>query len=231
MKVTLIRITPEAINAIEIAASNCYDSDPTDGKIMNSCYNSGHYSVLEFADVHFKVEGASRACINQLTRHRTGKFEQQSQRYVNKSGFEYVTPPSIKGNTQTNKFFEEIIHKTQDYYDFLIDMGVPKEDARYVLPNACDTVIDVKFDLRNFIHLCNERLCTRAQWEIREVVKEMVKLVVEQEPKFKPWLVPKCEIYTDCPFCTEAKSCGRHPKLKDIYRVYEENKKKEKEVN
>ena len=229
MKVTLIRITPEAINAIETAASNCYDSEPTDGKIANSCYNSGHLSVLEFADIHFKVEGISRACANQILRHRTGKFEQRSQRYCKESGFEYVTPPSIQDNVQANKLYEEFIHKTQDYYDYLIDMDVPKEDARYVLPNACDTVLDVKFDLRNFIHFCNDRLCARAQWEIRGVAKEMVRLVVEQEPKCKPWLVPKCEIYTGYPFCIETKSCGRHPKLKDVYRAYEENK--EKEVN
>mgnify|MGYP002657758354 FL=1 len=93
MKVELVRYTNEPILAMESAASNCYDSNPSStGKIVKQCYNSGHLSVMEFAQFHFHIEGVSRALLAQITRHRTGKFEVRSQRYCIEDGFKYVTP-------------------------------------------------------------------------------------------------------------------------------------------
>ena len=218
MKVELISYTTDPVSSIESAASNCYDSIPTDGAIMNHCYESGHHSVLEFAQFQFKISGVSRATTHQLVRHRTAKFAQRSQRYVSEDSFKYVTPPSIAKNEDAKILYDGFMGSVQTVYNALKDYyGIPAEDARYVLTNACESVIEVSFDLRNLIHFCNERLCSRAQWEIREVAKKMVELVSEVEPKLKPFLVPKCEIHKDYPFCTEAKSCKRHPKLKDVY--------------
>ena len=105
-------------------------------------------------------------------------------------------------------------------YKRLQDAGVPNEDARYILPNACTTCIEVKMNFRTLIHFMNERLCTRAQWEIRQMALLMKKTVEEQYPELAKYLVPKCEIHEGMPFCTEHKSCGRHPLLKDIYSSY-----------
>ena len=205
--------------AIESAASNCYDSIPSeDGKIMNSCYNSGHKSVLEFAQFHFQIEGISRCCANQLVRHRTGKFTQRSQRYCNEKGFSYVTPTSIAKDEEICKEYRNLMSRINWFYTYAQSKGVPNEDARYVLSNACDTIIDVSFDFRNFINFCNERLCTRSQWEIRRLTQKMCELVINKFPQSKDMLVPKCEIRKDYPFCTELKSCGRHKKLSEVYK-------------
>ena len=105
----------------------------------------------------------------------------------------------------------------QSYYDILIENGVPAEDARYVLPNACETIIYITMDFRNFFHFLNERLCTRAQKEIRDIAKEMARLAVEACPIIKPYCVPKCESFSIA-YCPEHKSCGRHKPLKEIVR-------------
>lgn len=217
MKVELVSYTPDPIHSIESAASNCYDSIPTDGKITDVCYKSGHMSVLEFAQFQFKISGISRACSHQLVRHRTGHYAQRTQRYVDEDGFGYVTPPRIEANPSARKIFNDAMTNANDTYLALKSLGIPGEDSRYVLPNACDTKMEISFDVRNLVHFCNERLCSRAQWEIRAVAKEIVRLVAEVEPKLAKYLVPKCEIHKEHPFCTEEKSCGRHPKLEDVY--------------
>lgn len=216
MKVELVRYTNDPILAMESAASNCYDSKPSaSGKIVKQCYNSGHLSVMEFAQFHFHIEGVSRALLAQITRHRTGKFEVRSQRYCVEDGFEYVTPKTISNNNSANTIYDNIIKRIQTAYDDLISMGVPTEDTRMILPNACCTVIDCSFDFRNLMHFFNERLCTRAQWEIRELAQKMRDCIIEVCPELTSYCVPKCETH-DIAFCPEHKSCGRHKQLKEM---------------
>lgn len=218
MKVTLERFTEEPVQAIEEAASTCYDSTPTNGRIMNHCYASGHHSVLEFANFTFKIEGISRACTHQLVRHRSNHYAQRSQRYCVENGFSYVTPPTIARSDKASEVYNDCMSYLHETYDKLVSIGIPAEDARMVLPNACCSVIRVNLDGRNLIHLCNERLCACAQWEIRKVVKLMVEEVIKVAPELEPFLVPKCEAHYPYCFCTESKnrSCGKHPLLKDV---------------
>ena len=221
MKVTLTRVTQNPVEAIEEAACNCYNSQPAGGKIMKSCYNSGHHAVLEFCDFTFHVEGVSRALTHQLVRHRLASYAQRSQRYCNEDGFKYITPPSIqKTDEKTQWLYDEFMAYLQEFYTILQENGIPNEDARYILPNACETIIEVKMNLRSLIHFMNERLCTRAQWEIRLLALEMKKCVLEKYPELAEFLVPKCEIHKKQPFCPEHSSCGKHPRLKNIYDDY-----------
>lgn len=227
MKVILTRVTENPIEAIEEAASNCYNSEPTGGKIMNACYKSGHHSVLEFCDFTFHVEGISRALSHQLVRHRLASYAQRSQRYCSEGNFDYVIPASIKSNQGAFEEYTELMHTITDIYRLLQEMGVPNEDARMVLPNACTTVIEIKMNLRTLIHFMNERLCTCAQWEIRELAKLMKKCIVERYPQFEKYLVPKCEKYgKEFGFCTESKQrrealkCNKHPMLSEIFEAY-----------
>lgn len=220
MKVTLTRVTENPIGAIEEAACNCYNSEPTGGKIMKSCYKSGHYSVLEFADFTFHIEGVSRALTHQLVRHRLASYAQRSQRYCGENGFEYITPSTIASIPEVEEKYHQMMKTIDDLYTDLQDYGLPNEDCRYVLPNACTTCIEVKMNFRTLIHFMNERLCTRAQWEIRQMALLMKKAIEEQYPELTKYLVPKCEIHENAPFCTEHNSCGRHPLLKDIYCDY-----------
>jgi thymidylate synthase (FAD) len=139
MKVTLTNVTHNPIDAIESAACNCYDSQPTGGKIMNSCYKSGHHSVLEFADFTFHIEGVSRALLAQLTRHRHCSFAVRSQRYCDEKNFEFVVPKSIKPNSEAWDVYHETIETIKNAYTTLQSIDIENEDARYLLPNACET--------------------------------------------------------------------------------------------
>lgn len=224
MKVTLTRVTTDPILAIEEAASNCYDSEPTsDGRIMRDCYRSGHHSVLEFADFTFHIEGVSRALLAQLTRHRLANFAVRSQRYCSENGFKYVIPQKIRDNAEALVCYADIMAAIESSYTKLQNLGIENEDARFVLPNACDTILEVKMNTRELIHFMNERLCIRAQWEIRQLAQMMKKCVAEHDEEcaeLAKMFVPKCQKHAPYNFCTERKSCGRAPKLKDVYQAY-----------
>lgn len=220
-KVELIGITSDAAQKIEKIACVCYDSEPTDDfRIFKGCMKSRHMSIAEHSDITFKVT-CSRACSHQLVRHRTGKFTQKSQRYVKEDNFGYYTPDSIVSN-ECKHIYIEAMKKIQEYYNILVENGVPQEDARYVLPNACETTIIITMDFRNFFHFLNERLCTRAQKEIRDIAKEMARLAVEACPAIKKYCVPKCESF-QIPYCPENKGCGRHKSLKELVKGSDTN--------
>lgn len=186
MLVTLIQATPDPINTIAKIASICYDSDPKNPLgLVKHLYLNGHHSVFEHIYFTFKIEGISRACSHQLVRHRHCSFTQRSQRYCSEDGFGVVIPPSVD-----SKYFVHDMEDIRDCYEDYQRSGVPNEDARYVLPNACMTSLYLSCNLRELIHMANERLCMRAQWEIRELVKLMVACV---DPDLQFMLVPKCK--------------------------------------
>ncbi len=162
-------------------------------------------------------------CSHQVVRHREASYAQRSQRYVEEDNFAYVTPPTIQVNKDALIIYMEHMVNCQQAYNALVGLGIPAEDARYVLPNACATVIEVKMNGRELIHLANERLCTRAQWEIRRMVQKMKQCVEEYDEecrKFSKYLVPKCCAHAPFKFCTEHKSCGIAPRLSDVYDAY-----------
>ena len=221
MKVTLVAMTPNGMQVCEEAACECYQSEPTrDGRIMKACYRSGHHSVLEHCSFTWKIEGISRACLAQLTRHRVGaSFSVKSQRYCDESGFGIVTPATIENNPLALDCYNNVMESITKAYEQLRLLDIPAEDARMVLPNACTTSLTLTMNLRELIHFCNERMCTRAQWEIRELARKMANAVNEAtDNAFATMLVPKCEKNKKYPFCPEAKakSCGRHKTLAEL---------------
>jgi thymidylate synthase (FAD) len=186
MKVTLIQATPNPVETIAQIASICYDSDPKDPmKLVKHLYKGGHHSVFEHIYFTFKIEGISRACSHQLVRHRHCSFTQRSQRYCDEDGFEYVKP-----ETMPNSVLASDMSNIQNWYRGYQRLSVPNEDARYILPNACATSLYLSCNLRELVHMANERLCTRAQWEIGDLVKAMCQLV---DPQLQFMLVPKCQ--------------------------------------
>ena len=191
MNVTLIQSTPNPIETIAQIASICYDSDPKNPMaLVKHLYRNGHHSVFEHIYFTFKIEGISRACSHQLVRHRHCSFTQRSQRYCDEDGFEIITPTSIAKDDELALWYECNIDAVRGSYIGLQKDGVPNEDARYILPNACATSLYLSCNLRELIHMANERLCTRAQWEIRNLVKAMCELV---DPQLQFMLVPKCQ--------------------------------------
>ena len=191
MKISLVQATPDPIEAIAQIASICYDSDPKNPLgLVKHLYRNGHHSVFEQIYFTFKIEGISRACSHQLVRHRHCAFTQRSQRYCSEDGFGYVIPPTIEKASLTESLYKGFMSELHDEYLELQNDGIPNEDARYTLPNACETSLYLSCNLRELIHIANERLCTRAQWEIRDLVKRMVALV---HPELHFMLVPKCQ--------------------------------------
>lgn len=205
MKAKLLNDLSKAKNIIFTACRTCYstkspieliEQEPNTDLILKIA-RSGHLSTFEHVNCTFAIEGVSRSLLAQLTRHRLCSFSVQSQRYC-KMDKSFVFPETLNEN-------KEIICKTLnqmiDCYNELIDAGVKKEDARAILPNATCTNLVMTCNLRELIHICNLRLCKRAQTEIRELTDLMRKEVIKQLPFMKEFLVPNCK------HCTEAKGC------------------------
>jgi thymidylate synthase (FAD) len=160
----------------------------------------GHASVIEHASFTFSVEDVSRALTHQLVRHRIASYTQQSQRYVTYDTIEkYVTPPSIARSAEAKALFDETLEKISQAYQKLLNMTIPKEDARFILPNAAKTNIIVTMNARELRHFFNLRCCARAQWEIREVATEMLKQAKKAAPALFEDSGPSCVELGYCP--------------------------------
>ena len=218
--VNLISMPENPLKTIFLACRTCYSADypiniwenATDDekmlKLVKRVLASGHHSTIEHCQYVFTISGVSRACTHQLVRHRHMSFSQKSQRYVTEKGqFEYITPNTIKkAGLETE--YDEFMSKTAEFYEKMINQGIPAEDARFILPNAATSSLVASLNLREFIHLANIRLCTNAQHEIRVMVKKMCDLAMEKDPWLAEYLVPKCEA---AGHCDEIRGCGRKP--------------------
>ena len=209
MTVRLIAHTPEPEKVVAAAAKLCYSdahiTDLLDGldeektaRFLTMLSDLGHASPIEHASFTFGIEGVSRTLLAQITRHRIASFSVQSQRYVRLDDFRYVIPPEIEAIPEAKAAFIESMN----------------EDARFVLPNACETKMVVTMDarsLQNFFHL---RCCSRAQWEIRALAEEMLRLVYPVAPHIFAKAGPAC-VSGPCP---EGKMCcGRTAEVRARY--------------
>jgi len=169
-------------------------------QIIKRVTGYGHASVIEHASFTFSIEGVSRAMTHQLVRHRIASYTQQSQRYVTYDTFEkYVTPPSIEENSEAKRIFNSALKKISETYHKLLEMGIPKEDARFILPNAAKTNIVVTMNARELRHFFNLRCCRRSQWEIRQVAIEMLKQAKNAAPSLFENAGPSCVELGYCP--------------------------------
>lgn len=211
MKVKLLRYTKDAELLCGAAALTSTRSgspseilekmdSKTAKRITKRVAGYGHVSVIEHASFTFSVEGVSRAMTHQLVRHRIASYTQQSQRYVTYDTLEkYVTPPSITRNAEAKKLFDETLEKISDTYQKLLKMEIPKEDSRFILPNAAKTNIIVTMNARELRHFFNLRCCMRSQWEIREVAIEMFKQAKKATPILFENTGPSCVELGYCP--------------------------------
>lgn len=189
MKVVLLSYTDNAVEICASAGKSCYSDLPADEligtgnpeKTLSSIIDMGHLSVIEHAVYTFSVSGVSRALSHQLVRHRIASFSQQSQRYVSMTDAEYVIPSTIKGNPRALKTYKDTMDRIWDAYAD-ISLIAPEEDARYILSNACTTNITITMNARTLLHFFSLRCCNRAQWEIRELAEEMLRLCKEVSP-------------------------------------------------
>lgn len=227
-EVKLISKPNNLLKTIYTACRTCYSADTPINiydtaddeekmlKLISRVISSGHYSTIEHIQISFAISNVSRACTHQLVRHRHMSFSQKSQRYVKEKGqFDYIIPPTIEKNPELKEKFEQFMSDISNKYQEFVEAGIPAEDARFVLPNATASSMVTSLNLREMIHLANLRLCSRAQYEIRTLVKMMCDELSKQEPWLKDYLVPKC---VRLGFCDEDKCCGRMPKREDLLK-------------
>lgn len=188
-------------------------------KLIRHVLDSGHHSVLEHSQFTFFISGVSRALSHQLVRHRIGvSYSQQSQRYCAfEDGFNYVIPPSISKDPELLGKFRELMTQINDTYQYFLGKEIPAEDARMVLPNACCTNLTVSINLRALMHFCEERMCTCAQGEIRQMARSMAKLITDKIPELKEYLREKCYRLG---YCNEnsKRSCGKKPLKSEVFK-------------
>lgn len=223
LKVTLLGYTPEPEKAVARAARLCYsDQNIADldqnmtaeeaAKMVRMLFSLGHLSPFEHVSFQFGVEGVSRVLTHQLVRHRIASYSQKSQRYVSEQGFEYVMPPSVAANPQAAARFRQVMDQLRDTYAELAAAGIPKEDARFVLPNAGETKIIVSMNARSLLHFFELRCCERAQWEIRRLAHAMLAEVRRVAPTIFARAGSPC---VSLGICREGKmSCGRINRVK-----------------
>lgn len=211
-----------------IAASQCYSAGKYDlseadfsvnPELTQKVAESGHTSILEHASASFLITGVSRALSHQLVRHRLASYTQQSQRYTDQSSFDFVVPPSIESTPEAYMIYCEYMEQTQAAYQQLLDImvknGYKKEkiqqDIRFILPNAATTQLVMTMNYRELGHFLGERMCTRAQWEIRNLASRIFELMSAKEPLVFGKIFKGAKCY-NLGFCPEKKSCGLTPK-------------------
>lgn len=250
MKVELLAYTPDADKLVSAAAKLCYARSDIDtlmdnltpekvAEFLDTLTKLGHESPVEHASFTFGIEGVSRALLAQITRHRIASFSVQSQRYVEKSGFDYVTPPEIASIPEALELFVAEMNHDAEVYGRLRELLIKKhtetfiaegmsekdavraagkkanEDARFVLPNACDTRIIMTMNTRSLYNFFELRCCTRAQWEIRALAIEMLRLVKGVAPLLFSAAGPACVKGK----CSEGPmSCGKALEMREYFK-------------
>lgn len=204
----------------------------------------GHESPIEHAYFTFGIEGVSRSLLAQITRHRIASFSVQSQRYVKEKDLAYVTPPEIAKDPETLKLYQESMAQAEEAYHKLADKlsegyvaeylaaGMDEktarrnaekkaiEDARFVLPNACETKMVMTINARSLINFFHHRCCNRAQWEIRDVADQMLALASKVAPNIFKTAGPPCLVGG----CPEGKmTCGKIKEVREKYKNMREN--------
>ncbi len=199
----------------------------------------GHESPIEHASFTFGIEGISRACSHQLVRHRIASYSQKSQRYVNEDSFEYIIPPEVAAIPEAKEEFIRQMEAIDSGYKHLADILTTKhteafladgldektalskakkkaiEDARFLLPNACETKIVVTMNARSLMNFFRHRCCNRAQWEIKQVADLMLAECRKVAPHLFKNAGPSC-LSGGCP---EGKmTCGKIKEIREFYK-------------
>lgn len=250
MKVELIAYTPNPEQVVAAAAKLCYAKSDIQGlfdkltpektaSFIEHLASLGHESPIEHVSFTFGIEGVSRALLAQITRHRLASYSVQSQRYVEKAGFEYILPPEIAGIPEAEALYREEMAHDAEVYAKLREILLQKhtadnlaagmsekdaafaagkkanEDARFVLPNACDTRMIVTMNARSLYNFFRQRCCMRAQWEIRALATEMLRLVKGVAPTLFANAGPGC-VKGKCP--EGSYSCGDAVNVRSFFK-------------
>lgn len=222
LNVVLIRHTLSPEELVALSAKLCYSRTSISGlsdrvssqdqsDFIDRIMRMGHESVLEHASFTFGIEGVSRVLLAQLTRHRIASFSVQSQRYVSyEKGFGYIIPPRIEalGEEAVKKYSDQMNTIEEWYRQWQKCLGQGEhsnEDARFILPNACETRLVLTMNVRELRHFFALRMCNRAQWEINALATRMHRFCLETAPALFADAGPAC-LRGKCP--EGEKTCG-----------------------
>lgn len=211
--------TKNPITLMGQRAGVCWGADITD-KEKNykrglDCLNSGHGRVMEYVNVELILDGYSARVIREWYTHIGGAPTrlQASTRYIKYEDFKYVTPHTVEKNPEAKAIYEEMMGNIASSCKKLEEeLGIPREDAAMLLPLGMETKIVDKRNLRNLVEMSHQRMCTRAFWEYRELMRDLCEALKAYSEEWAylvdNYFMPKCEVTG---FCTEKKSCGRKP--------------------
>lgn len=218
MEVRLISCVKEDV--ANLATERCRSGEPFESMpqkdVLDKAIHSGHTAVMEFVDYVFAIDGISRSCLAQLTRHRMASFCVMSQRHADMGDFKYVMPESIENSDQEiwsmyssdmrdmSSAYDELMRVISQFYKSMVNSGIPMEDARYILPNACTTNVIMKINARSLANFLSLRMCNKAQWEIRELADKIYRIVSKETPIVSNYFGPSC--WFDG--CKEDHPCG-----------------------
>jgi len=220
MNVKLIGYTPNPEKIPAMAAKLTHSktkpedldksSDKELNEILKYVLKAGHTSVIEHTSFTFAISDVSRSLTHQLVRHRIASYAQQSQRYVNLEKPCYIIPPKISKNREMKQAYEKTMEKIWQEYNKLIEMGIPAEDSRFILPNATCSNIIVTMNARSLLNFFELRCCMHAQWEIRKLANKMLSEVKKVAPTIFKNAGPICKTKGYCP--ENKKDCPLYPK-------------------
>lgn len=231
--------TKNPIVLIGKAAGVCWGANTTDHmknyKRGLDCLHNNHGRTFEFPQIYMTIEGFSARVMRELYTHIGGSPTrlQASTRYINyEDGFDSIEPVSIATKPLADAYYKECLENIQLTAKKLEELGVPREDSALVLPMAMTSTVVLRTNLRNLIDMSHQRMCSRAYWEFREFMQELIKALNEYGARYEwgkldeaknemvgvnewkqitdNYFKPKCEV---CGFCTEQKCCGRKPRL------------------
>ena len=214
--VILLASTPNPDELVAAAARICYrditaadllrrEEESLSEELLDHIWRSGHHSPFEHAVFTFAVDGLSRVASHQLVRHRMASFSQQSQRYVRMAAPDVVIPPSVAAHPEAAAIFDRQARAAHEAYGELLSLGIPAEDARFILPHGWGTRLVLTMNARELHHFFRLRLCRKAQWEIREMARLMLAECRAVAPVIFRRAGPSCLFGP----CTEARPCGR----------------------
>jgi len=208
MNVELLSYTPDALNLLLTTKGTrlAHSEDPA---LWDDRKKADHLAYMrdtiksswEFVDYTFRISGVTRAFTHQLVRTRTGSYAQEAMRVVNAAGFDSLMPPSVaEAGESSYRTWQTCMEEIDYAYRELVNVGIPRQDARGVLPTNVLTNIIAKFNLRTLANMAELRLCTRTQGEYQNVFREMKRLVVEEHPWADEFINVFCANHAHCAF-------------------------------
>ncbi len=217
--VELLAYTPNPERLVAVAARRSYDkrsamqiwagmTDAEVARLLQQVIRHGHTSVLEHINFTFALEGISRALSHQLVRHRMASYTQQSQQRADERNAAFIVPPEIEKNSELTKEFQEKVKALAEFYTRAIEVGIPKGQARYILPNACVTQIIMTMNARSLFNLISQRTCGVEEWEFRTLASKIHQILLEVAPNIFIHAGPRCVTDLVCLEGEKGEKCG-----------------------